>query len=330
MNKKVSVIVPVYNVEKYIDKCVRSLIGQNYSNIEIILVDDGSFDKSGIIIDRLQSTDSRVIVIHQKNNGVSSARNAGLEAATGEYVTFVDGDDWVDTNYITYFVNLLETSRCDIAMNINNFTEKANKSSDDYFVVSAEKAIEWIYLGDIFVAVWNKMYRKKLLDDNKIYFNKEIWYGEGMLFNIECLQYTESVVVGEKSVYHQTFNPNSAMRKFNLESNFCGIRSMEMQKKLWIKHNARIEDAWTYHRYCFNRTIIDGLVRADMLKENKEIYKECVRGLRKGITIAFKTEKEFKKMLAWCGYFISPYIMASRSAYKFRKTVELIGGGVNV
>ena len=118
-------------------------------------------------------------------------------------------------------------------------------------IVKAETAIEWIYLGDIFVVVWNRMYRKKLFDDNRISFNNDIWYGEGMLFNIECLQYTESVVVGGKSVYHQPFNLDSAMRKFNLESNFCGIRSLELQKRLWRKQNERIENAWKYHRYCF-------------------------------------------------------------------------------
>lgn len=328
-NILVSVIVPVYNVEKYISKTVKSLINQDYNNIEIILVDDGSPDKSGKIIDNLALKDNRIVVIHKENGGVSSARNAGLKVAKGEYVTFVDGDDWVDVNYITYFVNLLEVSRCDIAMNKNNYTETNNLSSDEYSIVKAEKAIEWIYLGDIFVAVWNKMYRKKLFDDNKIFFNNDIWYGEGMLFNIECLQYTESVVVGGKSVYHQTFNPDSAMRKFNLESNFCGIRSLELQKRLWIKQNKRIENAWKYHKYCFNRSIIDGLVRSDMLEENKETYKECVKGLRKGIMIVFKNEKNFKKKLAWCGYFIAPFLMACRSANKFRKHANLIRGVTN-
>ena len=150
-------------------------MNQDYNNIEIILVDDGSPDKSGEIIDNLALKDNRIVVIHKENGGVSSARNAGLKVATGEYVTFVDGDDWVDKDYITYFVNLLEVSRCDIAMNKSNYTETNNFSSDEYSIVKAEKAIEWIYLGDIFVAVWNKMYRKILFDDNKIFFNNDIW-----------------------------------------------------------------------------------------------------------------------------------------------------------
>lgn len=235
MQKLVSIIVPVYNVEKYIDKCVRSLLKQDYGNIEVILVDDGSPDKSGYIIDRLKEEDNRIVVIHQENHGVSSARNAGMAVASGEYITFVDGDDWVDANYVTYFVDLLEKSSCDVVMNKNNYSGCNDISNNNFSVISAEKAIEWIYLGDLFVAVWNKMYRRSVLEENYIKFNEKIWYGEGMLFNVEFLQHVNSVAVGESAVYHQTFNPDSAMRKFNLKSNLCEIKSLELQKEAWIK-----------------------------------------------------------------------------------------------
>ena len=325
-NILVSVIVPIYNVEKYIGETVKSLINQDYNNIEIILVDDGSPDKSGEIIDNLALKDNRIVVIHKENGGVSSARNAGLKVATGEYVTFVDGDDWVDSDYVTYFVKLLEKSGCDIAMNKNNFTGNQKISTDSCYIVDSEKVIEWIYMGDIFVAVWNKIYKKSLLDKNHIIFNNEIWYGEGMLFNIECLQFTELVAIGEKSVYHQTFNPDSAMRKFNLQSNFCGIRSLELQKKLWVKKNQGIENAWTYHRYCFNKSIIDGLVRADMVSDNQKIYNDCIAELRENIKIPLLMEKSLKKKIIWCGYFILPKLMARYKSIKFKHIVNR--GGV--
>ena len=116
-------------------------------------------------------------------------------------------------------------------------------SSDKEYVVEAEKAIEWIYLGDIFVAVWNKIYKMSFLRDNDILFDEKIWYGEGMLFNIDCLQFIDRVAVGEKCVYHQVNNPNSAMRKFNVDSNLCGIKSLEIQKEHWKKSNPAILDA---------------------------------------------------------------------------------------
>ena len=107
----VSIIVPVYNVEKFIEKYVKSLMNQSHKDIEIILVDDGLPDQSPEIIDRIAIEDQRVHVIHQQNKGVSAARNAGLQCATGEYVMFVDGDDCVDSDYFSYFLTLVTGSK---------------------------------------------------------------------------------------------------------------------------------------------------------------------------------------------------------------------------
>lgn len=323
-SKKVSVIVPIYNVEKYIGKCVDSIRNQDYPNIEIILVDDGSPDKSPQIIDEMASNDDRIKVIHEKNGGVSSARNRGIAAATGEYIMFVDGDDWVDDDYVSYFVDLIEKHGCDIGMDKNNYMVEKTMSADKSYRVSAEKAIEWIYLGTLFVAVWNKIYKTSLLRESGVLFNEEIWYGEGMLFNIECLQCVEEVAIGEKAVYHQTYNPDSAMRSFNLESNFCGIRSMELQKDVWKKKSRAIKRAWTYHRYCFNRTIIGGLVDSEIVDENREVYDECVRNLRKGILIPLSVERNPRKIMGWLMYFANPMLMANRGKRKKKQTLDII------
>lgn len=318
--KLVSIIVPIYNVEKYIKRCVESLLNQVYQNIEVILVDDGSPDSSAKIIDELANKDKRIRVIHKENEGVSSARNAGIDIANGEYIMFVDGDDWVDNTYISYFVGMVEKFGCDIGMNKSNYSVENNANYvcvKNEYEVTAEKAIEWIYLGDLFVAVWNKIYKASLLKNNEIRFNKEIWYGEGMLFNIECLQCVDKVAIGENNVYHQTFNPNSAMRSFNLNSNYCGIRSMDLQKQLWKKHNKQIESAWTYHRYCFNRSIIDGLVRSDSVFLNRDAFNSCIHKLRKDIIIPLKTEKRPRKIAGWLAYFVCPTLMAKRAAKRF-------------
>ena len=105
---KVSIIVPIYNVEKYLKKCVNSIINQTYKSLEIILVDDGSPDRSGALCDRLAEKDSRIRVIHKANGGVSTARNAGIEAATGEYICFVDSDDWLPENAVWDLLSLSE------------------------------------------------------------------------------------------------------------------------------------------------------------------------------------------------------------------------------
>lgn len=313
---KVSIIIPVYNVENYIETCVKSVIHQDYNNIEIILVDDGSPDNSGDIIDKLAEDDSRIKVIHKNNSGVSAARNAGIRASTGDYIMFIDGDDWVDTNYVSYYLSLVDNSNCSIGMNKNYYSVNIIRSNDQYNVVPAEQVIEWIYSGIIFVAVWNKIFSRKLLIDNSLLFNEDIWYGEGLLFNIECLQYVDYVVVGEKSVYHQTFNPDSAMRKFSLESNLCGIKSLDLQKTLWVKKNDRIENEWLFHRYKFNRSIASGLLESKLEEKNREIYNECIRNIRKDILLPLKMEKSLKVRIGWLCYYLFPRLMAKRDHKK--------------
>lgn len=104
----ISVVVPIYNVEKYLNKCVDSLLNQDYSNLEIILVDDGSTDSSGKIVDEYKEKNKNIKVIHKENGGLSSARNAGLKEAIGQYIIFIDSDDWIDTKMISTLFNLIK------------------------------------------------------------------------------------------------------------------------------------------------------------------------------------------------------------------------------
>lgn len=317
----VSVVVPVYNVERYIRRCVISLIEQDYKNIEIVLVDDGSPDASSQIIDELSEMDDRILALHKPNGGVSSARNAGIEASHGKWVMFVDGDDWVDSDYVSYFLSLVEHDKSAVGFNLANHVEEgaeANSSDSQVSVIPAETAIEWIYSDKIFVAVWNKIYRADLL--NVVRFSEDIWYGEGMLFNIEVLQHVDTVAVGNRPVYHQTFNPYSAMRQFNLKSNYCGIASLWLQRSKWIKKNERIELEWRYHLYRFNRSIIDGLGRAGLIEAEHDAFRECVKNIRKDIRFAMRMSHGSKERAAWLLYFLMPKTMSKRSARKFNET----------
>lgn len=317
MNKiLVSVIVPVYNVEKYIERTITSIKEQDYENIEIIIVDDGSPDKSSQIVDGLAKSDTRIRVIHKKNGGVSSARNAGLKIANGEYVTFVDGDDWIDPNYVSYYVTLIEKYQCEMIFNKNNYSEKCKYSGNKSVIIQPEKAMEWIYTGKIFVAVWNKIYKTSFLKKYRIAFDEKIWYGEGMLFNIDCLQYVDKVVVCEKCVYHQTTNPDSAMRKFNLKSNLCGIKSLEIQKRHWKKANERVEKAWEYHRRAFNWSIMSGIARADVEEKYLDIFNECACNLKKKLWVSLRVNIPIKEKLLYVLLAINPYAMAKREKRK--------------
>ena len=316
MNELVSIIIPVYNVEKYIEKTVESVLNQDYKNIEVILVNDGSQDKSKDIIEKFSKIDSRIRIINKENGGVSSARNEGIRSAAGDYITFIDGDDWVEPNYVAYFLNLIKKYDANIAMNKNNFSDFNKRTTEKTYSVSAEKAIEWIYLGDIFVAVWNKMYRTEFIKGNNILFDESIWYGEGMLFNIDCLQFVDSVAIGEKNVYHQVSNPNSAMRKFNVKSNLCGIRSLEVQKNHWVKKNNKIDAAWRYHRRAFNLSIISGLIGCNMENDYPDLYQECKENLRKNLKDSLLVRIPAKMKLVYLAWFICPNIMVYRKKGK--------------
>lgn len=315
---KVSIIVPIYKVEQYIEKCVKSLLNQDYKNIEIILIDDGSPDNSPRIIDELAKLDNRIVIIHSKNLGVSSARNAGLDIASGDYIMFVDGDDYVDQNYVSYFMKMVIDNDCAIGMNQSNYVnDNHSKTNKDKIVIEdAEKVIEYIYLGNVFVAVWNKIYKLQFLNNKHIRFNSDIWYGEGMLFNIQALQYAEKVAIGYLDVYHQVQNPNSAMRKFNLDSNHCGLRSMFLQKECWIKKNKKIEEAWRYHNWCFNISIMSGMARTHIEKKNLDEYNKCSNNLRKGMLVPWQVNIPFKTKIKSTVWAIMPYAMAKRSAWK--------------
>ena len=325
---KVSVVVPLYNVGRYAGRCVESLLAQDYGSIEIVLVDDGSPDDSGAVADRFAERDARVRVVHKVNGGVSSARNAGIEAATGEWVTFVDGDDWVEPDYVSYLLSLVAMAGCRIGMGTNYFRDDGrvtDRHDASCRVISAEKAIEWIYDDTLFVAVWNRIYSASLL--RELRFSEDVWYGEGMLFNVEALQLVDEVAIGGKAVYHQTFNPDSAMRRFNLRSNYCGVASLWLQRSRWEKTTPGIERQWRYHRYRFNRSIIDGLGRAGLVDEEGDAFRECVRGLRRDLLFALSVDRRPRQQLSWLLYAIAPRAMAKRSARKFSERVDKTSQG---
>lgn len=169
--KLISIVVPVYNVEKYLVRCVSTLIKQTYVNIEIILVDDGSTDKSGELCDELGKKDSRIIVLHKKNGGLSSARNAGLKVAKGDYIGFVDSDDWVTLDMYQYCVDLLEKTQAD-AVQIDYLMAR---KEDDVLDVKKEN-VESYHGKDILqyymytstvtgsYSVWRCLFTRRILD----------------------------------------------------------------------------------------------------------------------------------------------------------------------
>lgn len=215
MNPLISVIVPVYNVEKFLNQCVDSILAQTYKNFELILVDDGSKDKSGDICDDYAKNDTRIRVFHKENGGVSSARNYGLDNAQGEYVCFVDSDDWVDETYIEDMVKFGEYDLVMQGMKFNNkawkYTKKLYNSTIEILqalTLSVEKR-DFLFNGP-----YSKLYRFNIIRNKKLKFNEKIWLGEDFLFNINYLGFARNAYLANTCSYNYRTTPDSLTHKF--------------------------------------------------------------------------------------------------------------------
>lgn len=185
---KISIIIPVYNAGKYIEQCINSIINQNLYEIEAIFVDDGSTDNSLNILNTYAQKDNRIVIISQKNSGVSVARNSGLEVAQGEYIMFIDSDDWLESNCLLQIYNAIKDKNLDILAfrhvccldnkrRSGNFFDLKNYSTNtDMF-----KIIPFLFV------IWNKIYKREFLKKNNIAFPKDLKYAEDGVFNLECL-----------------------------------------------------------------------------------------------------------------------------------------------
>ena len=184
-----SVIVPVYNVEKYLHRCVDSILAQSYSDFEVLLVDDGSIDKSGVICDDYALKDNRIRVFHQANAGVSAARNKGIDEAKGEYVVFVDSDDYLKLEKLNnLYVNSVEKPQF-----ITNYKEVY----DIYGNQKVENTIDVYKWGSHICIIWNSAFQRLLLKEYNIRFCEELSHGEDSLFILDVLSYVSSIVFYE-------------------------------------------------------------------------------------------------------------------------------------
>jgi glycosyltransferase involved in cell wall biosynthesis len=220
-NKKISVIIPCYNVEQYICKCIESIIQQSYRNIELILVDDGSSDKTGRICDRYALKDKRITVIHKENGGQASARNEGLRIATGEYIFFADSDDWIVKKTLGYLMNLitLYQGQCAIGRTVKvqdsngvlKYGEKVNMP--DKLIDSTESIRMVLLYGSGAV---NKLIKRDMLTDIRF---KDGIINEDEPFMLEVYNKLERIVLGGRQTYFYRARKNSTTRsKFSIRN----------------------------------------------------------------------------------------------------------------
>lgn len=218
MQPLISVIVPVYNVEPYLDQCVESIVNQTYKNLEIILVDDGSPDNCPAMCDKWAEIDSRIIVIHKENGGLSDARNAGLRIASGEYIGFVDSDDWVANDFFEKLYEPCKVYGCEISACDVEFTESrdvhTNKTeAAEYRIGSPEDALYDLIRGVGYRAVvWNKLYASHLLSNETFPVGK---YHEDEFFTYRIISKAKVLSYTHISMYNYFQNSDGIMRSLS-------------------------------------------------------------------------------------------------------------------
>ncbi|WP_052343510.1 glycosyltransferase family 2 protein [Bacillus massiliigorillae] len=227
MKYKISVIIPVYNVAMYLSKCIDSVINQTYKNLEIVLVEDGSSDDSGEICDYYALQDSRIKVIHKDNGGLSDARNIGLDLATGDYISFIDSDDYIHQTFYDVLVNLITINNADIAQcdflkiyednNCHNIwgSKQNNENSCEITILNNIAALNNLYHQNCVsnVVVWNKIYKRNLFSDIRFPKGK---IHEDEFTTYKLLYKSTKVVITSNRLYYYLQRPNSIMgREFN-------------------------------------------------------------------------------------------------------------------
>ena len=227
-NEIISVIIPIYNVEKYLDKCIRSVVEQTYKNLEIILVDDGSPDQCGTICDKWAEKDKRIRVIHKTNGGLSDARNAGLDAAAGAFIGFVDSDDYIHTQMYQRLYEKLKVFNADMAICGFNWVDEQtdritqNASMPCEGLIDKKDALLNMCDYGTFVVVWNKLYKSDLFSNLRFSYGK---FSEDVFIMHQLFHKCTGIVAVSEYYYSYVQSPNSIMRSEKTVSHLDSVEA---------------------------------------------------------------------------------------------------------
>lgn len=295
MGEIISIIVPVYNVEDYLETCLKSIIAQSYENIEIILVDDGSKDNSGQICDAYAKKDLRIKVIHKKNGGLSDARNEGLKYATGNFIIFVDSDDVISDDLVKYLYGLIIDTGADIGIcdpvhcypghTIEFQLEQCRKIFN-----SEDAQLEMLYQRSFLVAAWGKIYKRKCFENIK--------FPVGMLFEDSAVMYkifdkVEKIVYGDAKLYGYMHREGSiTTKKFSKKDCDILIISQEIVNFYKVKSQELQQAARSYQTAAAFRIYMNAPRNAEFCSE----LIECEKILKENQKSVFYDKNVRKKM----------------------------------
>ena len=214
----VSIIIPVYNTVKYLSRCFNSVLVQTFADFECLLIENGSSDNSGNLCDNYAARDSRIKVVHQEGKGVSFARNTGLDMASGQWIVFVDSDDWIEPNLLEVALKTAQEYPADI-IQWNYISEggkqikKSKQLQAGIFAVSPD-----IELPGWFAMIWSRMYSRALIEENRIRFDTELFFGEDGLFSVQTLASAKTIWNTDKELYHYVNRSDSIINTMDIKA----------------------------------------------------------------------------------------------------------------
>ena len=265
MNKPlVSIIVPVYNAQKCIAQCIESVLNQTYPNFELILMDDGSKDDSGLICDEYASKDSRIVVVHKENSGVSDTRNQALALAKGEYLQFVDADDWLTNDATETLVNAMIDHDCELV--ISDFyrvvdNKVSSKGSIDYEGLISLKQFALHLMerpADFYYGVlWNKLFKKSIIDEYQLNMDPKISWCEDFIFNLRYLVHVDNIYVSQVPIYYYVKTKNSLVSQSTSFEKTVQMKTNVFEHYYQFFKNVFSEEEYKKNRLSIYRFLID-------------------------------------------------------------------------
>lgn len=275
--KKVSIIVPVYGVEKYIDKCLDSLVKQSLKEIEVIVVNDGTKDNSQKIIDKyVKKYPDKIKSFIKENGGQGSARNYGLEKASGEYIGYVDSDDFIEKDMYKKLYNKAKEKDYDIVVCGNyNVSEDYQNKNVDAFISNYNSDLENIFFGKM--AVWNKIYKRDILVKNKLEFKEKVWY-EDLAFTLKAIINSNTFAFINEPLYDYLIRVGSTMNNSNVTRNLEILDAFD-DILIYIKHNKKEEYLEKIEFLAIDHIYISAIVRVLKADADKNIKKETIEKL---------------------------------------------------
>ena len=322
-NRMVSVIIPAYNVEQYVERCVYSVTKQTYRNLEIILVDDGSTDCTGIICDKLAKEDNRISVIHKTNGGLSDARNAGIDVSRGEYISFVDSDDYIASDMLEHMMNAM--CETDISMVVVGFWKQSGDAREycgpnTERVVSSEEALKDIYIGhEIYPASWNKLYRRALFNNNRFAVGM---INEDSEIITKLLMECNRVALVSKPLYIYMIREGSITQSSFSSKDYNGIKAYrtavnvcKKRKKSLLPYARYYETSRIYNTYRELVASDERMIKYRFLLRVNLFVRTIACLLSTGLWEQFRIEMMIYLLSSLIGYPATQRILSSRRKY---------------